>query len=95
MATGVNFDDLSGMVKTVDNPDNATPEEKEEAGRVLAEVRQTDMFEQVVSGEPKKKVTAGRLMDDYFAAYHRRKRETMTDEPSVKAPEGFDPRAFA
>lgn len=97
MATGVNFDDLSGMVKTVENPDTASPEEREEAGRVITEIRKTDMFEQVVSGEPKKKTTAGKLMDDYFAAYHRRKREAgeTTDEPSVKAPKDFDVRAFA
>jgi hypothetical protein len=97
MATGVNFDDLSGMVKTVKNPEAATSEEREEAGRVMTEIRKTDMFEQVVSGEPKKKVTAGKLMDDYFAAYHRRKREAgeTNDEQSVKAPEDFDVRAFA
>jgi hypothetical protein len=95
MATGINFDDLSGMVRTVENPESATTEEKEEAGRVLVEVRQTDMFEQVVSGEPKKKVTAGKLMDDFFAAYHRRKRNEATGEPSVKAPNDFDVRSFA
>ena len=97
VATGLNFDDLSGMVKTVENPEAASPEEKEEAGRVLVEVRQTDMFEQVVSGEPKKKVTAGKLMDNYFADFYRRKREAgeITDEPGVKAPKDFDPRAFA
>jgi hypothetical protein len=85
------------MVKTVENPEAATPEEREEAGRVMTEIRKTDMFEQVVSGEPKKKITAGKLMDDYFTAYHRRKRETgeVTDEPGVKAPKDFDPRAFA
>lgn len=96
MATGVNFDDLSGMVRTVDNPDDATPEEREEAGRVMAEIRETDMFEQVVSGEPKKKITAGKLMDDYFAAYHRRKRETgKVTESGMKAPGDFDIHAFA
>jgi hypothetical protein len=97
MATGVNFDDLSGMVKTVENPDAATPEEREEAGRVITEIRKTDMFEQVVSGEPKKKTVAGKLMDDYFAAYHRRKREAgeLSDESSVKAPKDFDVRSFA
>lgn len=97
MATGVNFDDLSGMVKTVENPDAASPEEKEEAGRVMTEIRKTDMFEQVVSGEPKKKTAAGKLMDDYFAAYHRRKREAgeMPVDSSVKAPKDFDVRAFA
>ena len=96
LATGLDFDNLSGMVKTVDNPEAATEQEKEEAGRVLAEVRQTDMFEQVVSGEPQKKVTAGKLMDDYFAAYHHRKREAgELDEPTVKAPKEFDARSFA
>jgi hypothetical protein len=96
MATGVNFDDLSGMVKTVEKPETASPEEREEAGRVITEIRKTDMFEQVVSGEPKKKTAAGKLMDDYFAAYHRRKREAgeMPDESSVKAPKDFDVRAF-
>ena len=97
IATGVNFDDLSGMVKTVENPEAATPEEREEAGRVMTEICKTDMFEQVVSGEPKKKTAAGKLMDDYFAAYHRRKREAreMSEEPEVKAPKDFDVRRFA
>ena len=90
MATGVYFDDLSGMVKTVENPDDATTEEKEEAGRVLSEVRKTDMFEQVVSGEPEKKAIAGRLMDDYFEAYRRRKQKEATDAPSDKASKDFD-----
>ena len=97
VATGVCFDGLSSMVKSVDNPDTTSEQEKEEAGRVLVEVRQTDMFEQVVSGEAKKRVTAGKLMDDYMAAYHRRKREADegNGEPSVKAPKDFDVRAFA
>jgi len=97
MATGVNFDDLLGVVKTVENPEAATSEEREEAGRVMTEIRKTDMFEQVVSGEPKKKTAAGKLMDDYFAAYHRRKQEAgeMSEEPEVKAPKEFDIRAFA
>lgn len=97
MATGVNFDDLSGMVKTVENPEAASPEEREEAGRVITEIRQTDMFEQVVSGGPKKKAIAGKLMDEHFAAFHRRKREAgeISNEQSVKAPKDFDPRAFA
>lgn len=97
MATGISFDELSGMVRTVNDPDTATRQQKEEAGRVLVEVRQTDMFEQVVSGQPEKKTTAGRLMDDYIAAWNRRKREAgeLNDEPTVKAPDNFDARAFA
>ena len=97
VASGLYFDDLSGMMKTVENPEAATEEEREDAGRVLVEIRQTDMFEQVVSGEPKKKAIVGKLMDNHFADFYRRKREAgeITDEPSVKAPKDFNPRAFA
>lgn len=96
MALGLDFNNLAGMVRTVDAADNATAEEKEEAGRVLVEIRKTDMFEQVVSGEPQKKVVVSSLMDDYFAAFHRKKREARElDEPTVKAPKDFDIRSFA
>lgn len=95
MALGLGFDDLAGMVRTVETAEIATSEEKEEAGRVLIEIRKTEMFEQVAGDEPKKKVVSS-LMDDYFAAFHRKKREaTVTDEPAVKAPRDFDLRSFA
>lgn len=95
MALGLGFDELAGMVRTVDTADSATTEEKEEAGRVLVEIRKTEMFEQVADDEPKKKIVSA-LMDDYFAAFHRKKREAgEMDEPTVKAPKNFDARSFA
>ncbi|KKB45071.1 hypothetical protein HMPREF1212_05339 [Parabacteroides sp. HGS0025] len=95
MALGLDFNNLAGMVRTVEAADSATSEEKEEAGRVLVEIRKTEMFEQVAGDEPKKKVVSA-LMDDYFAAFHRKKREAVeTDEPAVKAPKEFDVRKFA
>lgn len=96
MALGLDFYNLASMVRTVETPDNATSEEKEEAGRVLVEIRKTDMFEQVVSGEPKKKVVVSSLMDDYFAAFHRKQQETgVLEETTVRAPKEFDVRRFA
>lgn len=96
MALGLDFNNLASMVRTVETPDNATSEEKEEAGRVLVEIRKTDMFEQVVSGEPKKKVVVSSLMDDYFAAFHRKQQEAgELDEPIVKTPTDFDIRSLA
>lgn len=95
LALGLGFDDLAGMVRTVGTAESATSEEKEEAGRVLVELRKTEVFEQVASDEPKKKVVSA-LMDDYFAAFHRKKREAgETGEPEVKAPGDFDVRSFA
>ena len=96
MASGLDFNNLASMMRTVETPDNATSEEKEEAGRVLVEIRKTDMFEQVVSGEPKKKVVVSSLMDDYFTAFHRKQQEAgELEEPTVRAPKEFDVRRFA
>jgi hypothetical protein len=96
MALGLDFNNLASMVRTVETPDNATSEEKEEAGRILVEIRKTDMFEQVVSGEPKKKVVISSLMDDYFAAFHRKQQEAgELEEPAVRAPKEFEVRKFA
>lgn len=93
MASGLDFNNLASMMRTVETPDNATSEEKEEAGRVLVEIRKTDMFEQVVSGKPKKKVVVSSLMDDYFSAFQRKQRETEEImEPTVKAPTDFNVR---
>lgn len=93
MASGLDFNNLASMMRTVETPDNATSEEKEEAGRVLVEIRKTDMFEQVVSGEPKKKVVVSSLMDDYFSAFQRKQREVEEIvEPTVKAPTDFNVR---
>lgn len=95
MALGLGFDDLAGMVRTVETADSATSEEKEEAGRVLIEIRKTELMEQIAPDEPKKKVVSA-LMDDYFSAFHRKKRKAgETDEPIVKAPKDFDLRSFA
>lgn len=95
IALGLGFDDLAGMVQTVETADVATSEEKEEAGRVLVEMRKTEVFGQIASDEPKKKVVSS-LMDEYFSAFYRKKREAgETDEPIVKAPKDFNVRGFA
>lgn len=91
-ATGIGFDDLAGVVQTVGNAENATTEEREEAGRVLAEIRKTEIFGQLVSDEPKKKEVVSNLMDDYFSAYYRQ-REAYP-EPTVKAPANFNVRSM-
>lgn len=95
IALGLGFDDLAGMVRTVESVAVATSQEKEEAGRVLVEIRKTEMFDQVVSDEPKKRVVS-ELMDDYFSAYHRKRGQSAgANEPAVKAPKDFDVRSFA
>ena len=92
MAQGIGFDELTGMVRTVEAAGTATTGEREEAGRVLVEIRKTEIFEQIANDEPKKKVVSS-LMDDYFSAFYRRT-EALPDG-AVKAPADFNVRGFA
>jgi hypothetical protein len=96
MARGVSFDELEDTLQTVDKPEAATTAEREEAGRVLTEVRETELMTGIVSDEPQKQSIVTGLMDDYFAAFRRKKREAgEVDEPTIPAPKGFDIRGFA
>lgn len=92
MAQGIGFEELAEMVRTVETAGTATTGEREEAGRVLVEIRKTEIFEQVADNEPKKKVVSS-LMDDYFSAFYRRT-EALPDG-AVKAPADFNVRGFA
>lgn len=92
IAQGIGFEELAGMVRTVETAETATTGQREEAGRVLVEIRKTEIFEQIASDEPKKKVVSS-LMDDYFSAFYRQ--TEALPEGAVKAPAGFNPRGFA
>lgn len=92
MAQGIGFEELAGMVRTVETAESTTTGQREEAGRVLVEIRKTEIFEQVADDEPKKKVVSS-LMDDYFTAFYRRT-ETLPDG-AIKAPADFNVRGFA
>lgn len=92
MAQGIGFEELAGMVRTVEAAGTATTGEREEAGRVLVEIRKTEIFEQIANDEPKKKVVSS-LMDDYFTAFYRQT-EALPDG-AVKAPADFNVRGFA
>ena len=96
LASGVQFDDLGNMVRTVNRKDEATPEQKKKAGDTLLEIRQTDLFEQVVSGKPDAKRIVTDLMTESLSAFYERKdKEAGTTGSGKKAPESFSIRDFA
>ncbi len=96
LASGVQFDDLGNAVRTVNRAKEATPEEKKAAGDTLLEIRQTDMFEQVVSGKPDARETVTLLMNASLSAFHKRKdKEAGNTGSGRKAPDSFDMRDFA
>ena len=96
LASGVQFDDLGNMVRTVNRKDEATPEQKKKAGDTLLEIRQTDLFEQVVSGKPDAKRIVTDLMAESLSAFYERKdKEAGTTGSGKKAPDSFNIRDFA
>ena len=96
LASGVQFDDLGNMVRTVHRKDEATPEQKKKAGDTLLEIRQTDLFEQVVSGKPDAKRIVTDLMAESLPAFYERKdKEAGTMGSEKKAPDTFNIRDFA
>jgi len=96
LASGVQFDDLGNMVRTVNRKDEATPEQKKKAGDTLLEIRQTDLFEQVVSGKPDAKRIVTDLMAESLSAFYERKdKEAGTMGSEKKAPDSFNIRDFA
>lgn len=96
LVSGVQFDDLGNMVRTVNRKDEATPEQKKKAGDTLLEIRQTDMFEQVVSGKPDAKRIVTDLMAESLSAFYERKdKEAGTMGSEKKAPDTFNIRDFA
>ncbi len=96
LASGVQFDDLGNMVRTVNRKDEATLEQKQKAGNTLLEMRQTDMFEQVVSGKPDAKKIVSDLMAESLSAFYELKdKEAGTTGSGKKAPGTFNIRDFA
>lgn len=95
LASGVPFEDLGNAVRTVNQTKGATSKQKKAAGDTLLEMRQTDMFEQLIS-KPDARETVTRLMNASLSAFHKRKdKEAGNTGNGRKVPDSFDMRDFA
>lgn len=95
LASGVQFEDLGNAVRTVNRRGEATEDEKHAAGDTLLEIRQTDMFEQLVS-KPDARAIVTSLMAESLATFHLRKdKEAGITGNGRKVPDSFDIRDFA
>ncbi len=91
LASGVRFEDLGNMVRTVSWTDRATSQQRQKAGETLLEIRRSDLFEQLVSGKPDAKRIVTELMAESFAAFYERKdRETGILGNATKIPDDFN-----
>ena len=93
---GVSFEQMGEAYRHVVHDPPSTDEQREETGRVLLGLKQTDMFEVIVSGRPDGNDRVKSLIDTYLSAFHRRMSERSAESPSPQGsvPTGFDVREF-
>lgn len=89
LATGVSFEELCTMVQTVKSDETSSPQVRISAGNTLLEIRNTDMFERLVSESTKSKDRVNRLIEDSLTAFYSRHKPTQTKK-SPPIPEDFD-----
>jgi hypothetical protein len=97
LAEGSTFEEMGAAVRTVVHYSTATSREKEQAGGTLLEIRQTDMFEQLVQSEPGRRDIVSQVISLHLAAYHRRSDESIIvvhDTTGGEVPGDFDIKDF-
>jgi len=97
LAEGSTFEEMGAAVRTVVHHQTATLPEKEDAGGTLLEIRQTDMFEQLVQSAPGRKDIVSEVINLHLAAYHRRLDESIIaghDTTGGEVPGDFDIKNF-
>ena len=81
-ATGIRFEDMGLAVRVAVSGEAASEEERIQAGKTLAELRNTPMFEQLTSGDAEREERIGSLIELHLAAY--RKRKQPDSEPAAE-----------
>jgi hypothetical protein len=92
-AQGVRFEELGDAYNGVVYNPPLTEKEEVATGRILLDLKHTDMFEYIVSGDRKRQSKALYLIDTYLTAFQRRMMAegAESDEPQngVVAPQGY------
>jgi hypothetical protein len=94
-ALGVSFEQMGEAYRQVVHNPSMTEKEEEETGRVFLEIRETDMFEAIVS-QSEEGDRINYLMETYMAAFQRElAARNKEDNPlSGSVPSDFDVRQF-
>jgi len=96
VAQGVSFEQMGEAYRHVVHHPTITDEQKEETGRILLNLKETDMFEAIVSGQPERGDKVDTLMNTYLTAFQKRvaERSAENGSPQGEVPTGFDVRSF-
>ncbi|MDD4116234.1 MAG: hypothetical protein PHG27_11695 [Massilibacteroides sp.] len=96
VAQGVSFEQMGEAYRHVVHSPTITDEQKEETGRVLLNLKGTDMFEAIVSGQPGGGDKVDILINTYLTAFQKKVAERSAESlsPQGEVPTGFDVRMY-
>ncbi|MDD3063679.1 MAG: hypothetical protein PHX50_12785 [Massilibacteroides sp.] len=96
VAQGVSFEQMGEAYRHVVHNPTITDEQKEETGRVLLNLKGTDMFEAIVSGQPGGGDKVDILINTYLTAFQKKVAERSAESlsPQGEVPTGFDVRMY-
>lgn len=96
VARGVSFEQMGEAYRHVVHNPKITDEQKEETGRVLLNLKGTDMFEAIVSGQPGRGDKVDILINTYLTAFQKKVAERSAESlsPQGEAHSDFDARKF-
>lgn len=96
LAQGVSFEQMGEVYRHVVHDPPITDYQKEQTGRLLLGLKETDMFEAIVSSCPDGNDKVKDLIDTYLSAFHRRMAAGAAESSSPQGvvPEGFDVRDY-
>lgn len=95
-AQGASFEELGEAYRRVVHNPSMTDEQKEETGRILLNLKETDMYGVIISGKPEREDKVTALIDTYLSAFHKRMAEGSAESqpPQGTVPTGFNVRDF-
>lgn len=80
-AAGLRFEDMGLAVRVAMDDRTATDEERQQAGRALAELKGTPMFDQLTAGDAERERRIASLIELHLADYRRQRQP----EPSAES----------
>ena len=95
-AQGASFEELGEAYRRVVHNPIITEDQKEETGRILLNLKGTDMYGIIVSGKPEREDRVRELIDTYLSAFDKRISEKSAESPPPQGdiPSGFNVRDF-
>lgn len=87
-ATGMRFEDMGLAIRVAVRGEAASEEERLQAGKTLAELRNTPMLDKLTAGDTEREERIGSLIELHLAAY-RKQKQPVGEAPAETVPDTF------